>query len=91
MVRIDHFVHWDDDTRTQLNRMERKLGDIMATEAQLLAALAEADAATTNIAEDIARILAREPISTEGLAAATALVERLRAVASVIPEDAPPA
>lgn len=65
----------------------------MASEAELIALLVEADEATNEIAEDIAELLAREPnISAETLAAATALTEKLKGVAAVVPEpEAPPA
>lgn len=74
------------DILTGLARIEERQMQSMATEAQLLAALAEADAATTEIAEDIAAILAKEPISDDAMAAVTAHVEKLRGVAAVVPE-----
>jgi hypothetical protein len=76
-----------EDILTGLARIEERQTQSMATEAQLLQALADADAATNEIAEDIAEILAKEPISDDAMAAVTAHVEKLRGVAAVVPED----
>ena len=91
-ITVHHIVTFESappDVLAALARIEERQVASMATEAQLLALISEANTLTTEIADDIAEILAKEPISPEALAAVTAHVEALRGVASVVPEPAP--
>lgn len=64
-------------------KTHKKLNKIMAADQEILAALAEADAATNEIAEDIAALVAREPnLSQETKDALAAHVAKLKGVAS---------
>lgn len=93
-ITVHHIVSFEGspsqgEILARLISIEERQVASMATEAQLLALISEANTITTEIAEDIAEMLAKEPISPEALAAVTAHVEALRGVASVVPEPAP--
>lgn len=85
------------DEHDQLHRMERKLDQLlkgqkhlMATEAELLTLLAQANDETNSISTALQKLLDAEPsISPTTMAAAQALVDRLTAVAAETPTPKP--
>lgn len=86
MILVLFGKHLIDQLQLTLSRLERKVNTIMATQAEVVQLLADANTATNDIAADIERLLTREEVSDEVRDELTGLVTRLQGVAAQVPE-----